>query len=124
MVGRVFAAAAAVLIVACSPALADPMTIDFSWQGAKGCITLFPNPEIRLRNVPPGAKLLLLTLDAGHAGNGWPGNSTSREWHFAAWSNSNLCSLSSRHLPLDGCGKISNWKSPGRGSRGALLPDR
>jgi hypothetical protein len=65
MVGRVFAAAAAVLIVACSPALFDPITIDFSWQGAKGCITLFLNPEIRMRNVPPGAKLLLLTLAQG-----------------------------------------------------------
>ncbi len=65
MVRRVFAAAAAMLMVACSPALADPMTIDFSWQGAKGCITLFPNPEIRLRNVPPGGKLLLLTLEQG-----------------------------------------------------------
>lgn len=46
-------------------ALAEPMTIDFSWQGARGCITLFPNPEIRFKNVPPDAKLLLLTLSQG-----------------------------------------------------------
>lgn len=65
MVGRNFAAAAAVLVVTCGPALADPMTIDFSWQGTKGCVTLFPNPEIRLRNVPPGGKLLLITLEQG-----------------------------------------------------------
>ncbi|MGY8662675.1 hypothetical protein Q3C01_09935 [Bradyrhizobium sp. UFLA05-109] len=45
---------------------ADPMMIiDFSWQGTTGCVTLFPNPEIRLRNVPADAKLLLLTLTQG-----------------------------------------------------------
>ncbi|WP_369726017.1 hypothetical protein AB8Z38_15830 [Bradyrhizobium sp. LLZ17] len=52
-------------LAALSPALADPMTIDYSWQGAKGCITLFPNPEIRLHNVPAEAKLLLLVLTQG-----------------------------------------------------------
>jgi len=41
------------------------MTIDFSWQSAGGCITLFPNPEIRFKNVPPDAKLLVLTLSQG-----------------------------------------------------------
>jgi hypothetical protein len=47
-------------------AAADPlMTLDFSWQGTKGCVTLYPNPEIRLRNVPADAKLLLLTLTQG-----------------------------------------------------------
>ncbi len=46
-------------------ALADPMTLDFSWREARGCVTLFPNPEIRLRNIPPGAKLLLVTLSQG-----------------------------------------------------------
>lgn len=47
-------------------AAADPMmTIDFSWQGTRGCVTLFPNPEIRIRNVPADAKLLLLTLTQG-----------------------------------------------------------
>jgi len=38
------------------------MTLDFSWRGARACVTLFPNPEIRLRNIPVGAKLLSLTL--------------------------------------------------------------
>ncbi|MCP3460054.1 hypothetical protein [Bradyrhizobium sp. CCGUVB23] len=48
------------------PAAADPvMTIDFSWQGTTGCVTLFPNPEIRIHNVPADAKLLLLTLTQG-----------------------------------------------------------
>jgi hypothetical protein len=47
-------------LAALSPALADPMTLDCSWQGAKGCITLFPNPEIRLHNFAPDAKLILM----------------------------------------------------------------
>jgi hypothetical protein len=50
---------------AIAPALADPMTIDFSWHGARGCVTLFPNPEIRFRNVPADAKLVVLTLTQG-----------------------------------------------------------
>ncbi|MBR0797146.1 hypothetical protein JQ615_17275 [Bradyrhizobium jicamae] len=48
------------------PALADPMTIEFSWRGAQGCVTLFPNPEIRFRNVPSDAKLVVLTLTQGN----------------------------------------------------------
>jgi hypothetical protein len=52
-------------LAVCRPASADPMTLDFSWRGAQGCITLFPNPEIRLRNIPTGAKSLLLTLTQG-----------------------------------------------------------
>jgi len=46
------------------------MSLEFSWQGTKGCVTLFPNPEIRLRNVPPDAKQLLLVLTQGGKGNG------------------------------------------------------
>lgn len=30
----------------------DAMTMDFSFRGARGCVTLFPNPEIRFKNVP------------------------------------------------------------------------
>ncbi|MBR1170983.1 hypothetical protein [Bradyrhizobium liaoningense] len=41
------------------------MALDFSWQGANGCVTLFPNPEIRLRNIPPDAKRVLLVLMQG-----------------------------------------------------------
>lgn len=59
-----FGAIALLLVIMC-PALADSMGIDFSWQGTKGCVTLFPNPEIRLRNVPADAKLLLLVLMQG-----------------------------------------------------------
>jgi hypothetical protein len=47
------------------PASAAEMTLDFSWRGARGCVALFPNPEIRLRNIPAGAKLLSLTLTQG-----------------------------------------------------------
>jgi hypothetical protein len=53
------------LLVACDPAWADPMTLDFSWRGSHGCVTLFPNPEMRLRNIPAGARLLSLTLTQG-----------------------------------------------------------
>jgi hypothetical protein len=41
------------------------MTLDFSWRGAHGCITLFPNPEMRLRNIPAGAISMTLTLAQG-----------------------------------------------------------
>jgi hypothetical protein len=54
-----------VSIVSSSPASAESMSLEFSWQGTKGCVTLFPNPEIRLRNVPPGAKQLSLVLTQG-----------------------------------------------------------
>ena len=38
------------------------MAIDFTFRGTKGCVSLFPNPEIRLTHVPPGAQSVLLTL--------------------------------------------------------------
>ncbi|WFU39384.1 hypothetical protein QA640_34240 [Bradyrhizobium sp. CB82] len=53
------------LFAVCHPASADPMTLDFSWRGARGCVTLFPNPEIRLRNVPAGATSISFTLTQG-----------------------------------------------------------
>jgi hypothetical protein len=62
---RVIVAVVAGLLAGCNSALADPMTLDFSWRGARGCVTLFPNPEIRLRNIPAGARLLSLTLTQG-----------------------------------------------------------
>lgn len=65
MLFRVLLFAFAAWISAFGVALAEPMTIDFSWQSAGGCITLFPNPEIRFKNVPPDSKLLLLTLSQG-----------------------------------------------------------
>lgn len=40
----------------------DGMTLDFSFKGTRGCITLYANPEIRIRNVPPGATRVLLRL--------------------------------------------------------------
>ncbi|MFT4117559.1 hypothetical protein [Bradyrhizobium sp.] len=43
-------------------ALADPLSMDFTFRGTKGCLTLFSNPEIRLKQLPAGAKLVLLTL--------------------------------------------------------------
>jgi len=52
-------------LAVCHPASADPMTLDFYWQGAQGCVTLFPNPEIRLHNVPAGATSMSLTLTQG-----------------------------------------------------------
>jgi hypothetical protein len=65
MLLRRVVAVLAMLPALCNSGLADPMTLDFSWRDAHGCVTLFPNPEIRLRNVPAGAKLLLLTLTNG-----------------------------------------------------------
>jgi hypothetical protein len=62
---RVVVAAFALLIALCHPASADPMTLDFTWRGARGCITLFPNPELRLRNIPAGARSMTLTLAQG-----------------------------------------------------------
>jgi hypothetical protein len=67
----------AFLFAACNPALADPMTLDFPWRGAHGCVTLFPNPEIRLRNIPVGAKLLYLTLTQDRREMGGTGDSRS-----------------------------------------------
>lgn len=55
----------AALLAVCHPASADPMALEFSWHGAHGCVTLFPNPEIRLRNVPAGATSISLTLRQG-----------------------------------------------------------
>ncbi|MBH5368990.1 hypothetical protein [Bradyrhizobium glycinis] len=65
MLTRVLFGAVALWLGASCSALADPMALDFSWQGAKGCVTLFPNPEIRISNVPANAKLLLLVLMQG-----------------------------------------------------------
>src|SRR5260370_39774760 len=57
--------ALAALLTTGYSAFADPMTLEFSWRGSKGCVTLFPNPEIRLRNIPREGKLLSLTLMQG-----------------------------------------------------------
>ncbi|UQR65480.1 MULTISPECIES: hypothetical protein [Bradyrhizobium] len=62
---RAVVVAVALLLAVCHPASADPMTLDFSWRGAHGCVTLFPNPEIRLRNIPAGATSMTLTLAEG-----------------------------------------------------------
>src|SRR5258708_12735228 len=57
--------ALAALLTTGYSAFADPMTLEFSWRGSKGCVTLFPNPEIRLRNIPREGKFLSLTLMQG-----------------------------------------------------------
>ncbi|MGV7215579.1 hypothetical protein [Bradyrhizobium sp. UFLA05-112] len=62
---RVIVVVLAWLLAVCRPASADPMTLDFSWRGAHGCVTLFPNPEIHLRNVPAGSTSISLTLRQG-----------------------------------------------------------
>jgi len=54
------------LLMATSQALAqDAMTIDFSFRESRGCVTLFPNPEIKFQNIPVGAKSVLLRLRQG-----------------------------------------------------------
>lgn len=35
---------------------AEEVTIEFSFRGSRGCTTVFPNPEIKLRNIPTGAR--------------------------------------------------------------------
>jgi hypothetical protein len=62
---RVVVAVFVVSLAVCHRASADPMTLNFDWHGAHGCVTLFPNPEIRLHNVPAGATSMLLTLTQG-----------------------------------------------------------
>ena len=65
MSSRFVAIAVAGWLAGCTAALADPMTLDFSWAGEKGCVSLFPNPEFHLENVPAGAKSVSLTLTQG-----------------------------------------------------------
>lgn len=65
MSSRFILAVLVVWLAACHSAFADPMTLDFSWRGSQGCVTLFPNPEIHLRNIPAGARILSLTLTQG-----------------------------------------------------------
>ena len=62
---RVIVLALTAMFAAGHSALAEPMTLDFSWRGTHGCITLFPNPEIRLRNIPTDARSLSVTLTQG-----------------------------------------------------------
>ena len=59
---KVSAPLVAILLVFPTEAIADHMTIEFTFQGTKGCQTLFANPEIRLKQFPPGAKRVLLSL--------------------------------------------------------------
>ena len=65
MSSRFIAVALVGWLAACQAAFADPMTLDFSWRGSTGCVTLFPNPEFHLRNIPEGARMLSLTLTQG-----------------------------------------------------------
>jgi len=62
---RAIAIALAGLLATSYAAFADPMTLEFSWRGTQGCVTIFPNPEIRLRNIPLEGKFLSLTLTQG-----------------------------------------------------------
>jgi hypothetical protein len=41
------------------------MTLDFSFKGLEGCKSLFPNPEIRLKNVPQATARVYITLTRG-----------------------------------------------------------
>lgn len=43
----------------------DAMTMDFSFRGAHGCVTLFPNPEIRFKECAVSARWVLLKLSQG-----------------------------------------------------------
>lgn len=66
MIKPIFGATVSLLIALSTPALAaDEMTIEFSFRGARGCSTLFPNPEIKLKNIPVGAKSVLIRLRRG-----------------------------------------------------------
>lgn len=65
MSSRCVVVALAGWLAGCHAAFADSMTLDFSWGGEKGCVSLFPNPEFHLHNVPAGAKRLSLTLTKG-----------------------------------------------------------
>ena len=47
------------------PAMATDVSMDFSFRGSKGCVSLYPNPEIRFKNIPSAAKSVLLTLHQG-----------------------------------------------------------
>jgi len=101
-------------------ASSDPMTLDFSWRGAQGCITLFPNPEIRLRNIPTGAKSLSLTLTQGPREPGGqhfpiPGR------HFVIWGYPDIWSEQSRLIPMDCPGEIIDRTGLIGSTSGAVL---
>lgn len=43
----------------------DEMSVEFSFRGSRGCTTVFPNPEIKLKNVPAAARLVHLRFRNG-----------------------------------------------------------
>lgn len=45
---------------------AEQMTVEFSFRGSPGCTSLFPNPDLRLRNIPAGTKSLLIRFRTGN----------------------------------------------------------
>ncbi|MDA9409432.1 MULTISPECIES: hypothetical protein [unclassified Bradyrhizobium] len=59
---RFFACAASIFFCVTSASAEDRMTIDFSFNGTKGCVSLYPNPEIRITHAPPGTRKVLLRL--------------------------------------------------------------
>jgi hypothetical protein len=53
-----------------TPALANEISIDFSWHGVPACQTLSRSPRITIRGFPKDAKKVLLILTQGKAERG------------------------------------------------------
>ena len=49
-----------VLLIAAPGHAADDMKIQFAFPAPKPCTTVFGNPEIKLKNVPPGTRSVLV----------------------------------------------------------------
>lgn len=62
VVHRHIALAAFATLFAGPLAASEPFAISFSFKGTTGCKTLFPNPEIRLQNLPAGGSRVLIRL--------------------------------------------------------------
>ncbi|WP_161497300.1 hypothetical protein [Bradyrhizobium nitroreducens] len=61
-----FFSLAAMLLATTPTVAAEQMTVEFSFRGSRGCSSLFPNPELRLHNVPAGTKSILIQFRTGN----------------------------------------------------------
>jgi hypothetical protein len=48
------------LLIICSSAAADDMKIQFAFAPPRPCTTVFPNPEIKMKSVPPGTRTIVV----------------------------------------------------------------
>lgn len=88
-------------LIICTPAWADEMKIQFTFGPPRPCTTVFPNPEIKMKSVPPGTRTIVVKFRREkNYEMGGPGDPISFRQHREAGELANLGPLQFRPVHL------------------------